>query len=144
MALAMSAGSVTLNARSCFGSTAAFRPTTRTGIGRNVSVVTCAKGPSLKPKNNLAKVPCLATGFALAEGADPLMQSECCGSDRTSNLIFINLQVKYDSGEKQTSPAESAFTRRREIFVGRTAMTGFMSAVVGEVCFEKIMQQVHC
>jgi len=42
-------------------------------------------------------------------------------------------KVKYDDSAFRTSPLESAFTRRREIFVGRLAMTGFFSAVIGEL-----------
>lgn len=42
-------------------------------------------------------------------------------------------KVKYDSNEPQVNPAQSAFTRRREIFVGRTAMTGFFTCVLGEL-----------
>lgn len=42
-------------------------------------------------------------------------------------------KAEYDGNAYQTNPAQSAFTRRREIFVGRTAMTGFFSAVVGEL-----------
>jgi len=60
------------------------------------SVVPLARGPSLKNKNNIAK-------------------------------------VKYDDSAKETNPALSAFTRRREIWVGRTAMTGFICAVIGEI-----------
>jgi len=41
-------------------------------------------------------------------------------------------KVKYDSTEPKVNPAQSAFTRRREIFVGRTAMTGFFTCVLGE------------
>jgi len=41
-------------------------------------------------------------------------------------------KVKYDSNEPKVNPAQSAFTRRREIFVGRTAMTGFFTCVLGE------------
>jgi len=41
-------------------------------------------------------------------------------------------KVQYDDA-KETNPLQSAFTRRREIWVGRTAMTGFISAVIGEL-----------
>lgn len=34
------------------------------------------------------------------------------------------LQADYDSRAKQTTPASSAFTRRREVFAGRLAMSG--------------------
>eukprot|EP00884_Botryococcus_braunii_P003796 jgi/Botrbrau1/13417/Bobra.0082s0023.1 len=42
-------------------------------------------------------------------------------------------RVTYDESATRTSPLESAFTRRREIFVGRLAMTGFFSCVLGEL-----------
>jgi len=42
-------------------------------------------------------------------------------------------KVKYDDSAYKTNPLEFAFTRRREIFVGRLAMTGFFSAVIGEL-----------
>ncbi|CAL8465037.1 g4572 [Coccomyxa elongata] len=59
------------------------------------TLIPMARGPSLKPKKNIAK-------------------------------------VEYDDS-KEVNPLQSAFTRRREIWVGRTAMTGFISAVVGEL-----------
>jgi len=40
---------------------------------------------------------------------------------------------KYDPKAPQTNLAESAFTRRREVFVGRLAMTGFFAATIGEL-----------
>jgi len=43
------------------------------------------------------------------------------------------IKPKYDKDAVQASPVESAFTRRREIFVGRLAMTGFFAATVGEL-----------
>ena len=36
-------------------------------------------------------------------------------------LMILDMQVKYDDSAKETNPALSAFTRRREIWVGRTA-----------------------
>lgn len=46
---------------------------------------------------------------------------------------FTTGKVDYDKSAPKTPPIASAFTRRREIFVGRTAMTGFITAVVGEL-----------
>lgn len=42
-------------------------------------------------------------------------------------------KADYDPSAKQVNPAISAFTRRREVFAGRLAMTGFFSAVIGEL-----------
>lgn len=42
-------------------------------------------------------------------------------------------KVSYDKNSYETNPVQSAFTRRREIFVGRTAMTGFFTCVIGEL-----------
>ena len=39
----------------------------------------------------------------------------------------------YDKNAKQTSPVQPALTRRKELFVGRLAMVGFASALIGEV-----------
>jgi len=43
-----------------------------------------------------------------------------------------NLQEKLKGGLR-VAPLQPAFTRRREIFIGRVAMVGFVSAVLGEV-----------
>ena len=43
------------------------------------------------------------------------------------------LQVKYDKDAVQVDPLQPAFTRRREVFIGRLAMVGFVSAILGEV-----------
>jgi len=43
------------------------------------------------------------------------------------------IKPKYDSSAVQTPLVESAFTRRREVFVGRLAMTGFFAATIGEL-----------
>jgi len=40
---------------------------------------------------------------------------------------------KYDESAFKLDSPESAFTRRRELFIGRLAMTGFFAAVVGEI-----------
>jgi len=42
-------------------------------------------------------------------------------------------KADYDDSATKVNPALSAFTRRREVFVGRLAMTGFFSAVLGEL-----------
>jgi photosystem II protein len=42
-------------------------------------------------------------------------------------------KADYDQSAKKVNPAISAFTRRREVFAGRLAMTGFFSAVIGEL-----------
>ncbi len=41
--------------------------------------------------------------------------------------------MKYDSKATEVNLLQPAFTRRREVFVGRLAMVGFVSAVFGEV-----------
>ncbi|CAK0787138.1 hypothetical protein CVIRNUC_010354 [Coccomyxa viridis] len=64
--------------------------------GLRKPVVTQARGPSLKSKNNIAK------------------------SD-------------FDKNSKEVTPFSSAFTRQREIWAGRTAMTGFLCACIGEL-----------
>lgn len=64
--------------------------------GMRMAVVPMAKGPSLKPKTNIAK----------------------------SN---------FDKNSKEVTPFQSAFTRQREIWAGRTAMTGFFCACIGEL-----------
>lgn len=43
------------------------------------------------------------------------------------------MQVKYDKDAVEVDPLQPAFTRRREVFIGRLAMVGFVSAVLGEV-----------
>jgi photosystem II protein len=40
---------------------------------------------------------------------------------------------KYDESAKEVSPLTPAFTRRREVFVGRLAMLGFAASVLGEL-----------
>lgn len=42
-------------------------------------------------------------------------------------------KVKYDSKATEVDLLQPAFTRRREVFVGRLAMVGFVSAVFGEL-----------
>ena len=42
-------------------------------------------------------------------------------------------QVSYDKSATEVDLLQPAFTRRREVFVGRLAMVGFVSAVLGEV-----------
>ncbi|KAK9838122.1 hypothetical protein WJX81_002596 [Elliptochloris bilobata] len=39
----------------------------------------------------------------------------------------------YDKSAVEVDPAQPAFTRRREVFVGRLAMFGFASALIGEI-----------
>ncbi len=41
--------------------------------------------------------------------------------------------MKNDSKATEVDLLQPAFTRRREVFVGRLAMVGFVSAVFGEV-----------
>ena len=43
------------------------------------------------------------------------------------------MQVKYDKDAVEVDLLQPAFTRRREVFIGRLAMVGFVSAVLGEV-----------
>ncbi|KAK9823550.1 hypothetical protein WJX72_003663 [[Myrmecia] bisecta] len=45
----------------------------------------------------------------------------------------LKTKVDYDKSAKTVDSPVSAFTRRREVFVGRTAMGGFLAAVVGEL-----------
>ncbi len=45
----------------------------------------------------------------------------------------VSAQVTYDSKATEVDLLQPAFTRRREVFVGRLAMVGFVSAVFGEV-----------
>lgn len=46
---------------------------------------------------------------------------------------MLLLQVNYDKSATEVDLLQPAFTRRREVFVGRLAMVGFVSAVLGEV-----------
>ena len=46
---------------------------------------------------------------------------------------FLQGKTGYDKTAKEVDPAQPAFTRRRELFVGRLAMVGFASALFGEV-----------
>jgi photosystem II protein len=39
----------------------------------------------------------------------------------------------YDKSAVKASPATAAFTRRREVFTGRIAMSGFLACVIGEI-----------
>lgn len=50
----------------------------------------------------------------------------------------------YDKNAFEVNPATPAFTRRREVFVGRLAMSGFLAAVVGEILTGKgILGQLY-
>jgi photosystem II protein len=40
---------------------------------------------------------------------------------------------QYDTSAPRINPGEAAFTRRRELFVGRLAMLGFLAATLGEL-----------
>jgi photosystem II protein len=44
-----------------------------------------------------------------------------------------NAKAGYDKSADREDPAGSAFTRRREIFAGRLAMSGFFAGVIGEL-----------
>lgn len=39
----------------------------------------------------------------------------------------------YDKNATKVNPASAAFTRRREVFTGRIAMSGFLAGVIGEI-----------
>nr|WOH23173.1 chloroplast photosystem II subunit S [Lobosphaera incisa] len=52
---------------------------------------------------------------------------------RLAPTAALKSKVKYDPSAKTVDSPVSAFTRRREVFVGRTAMGGFLAAVIGEL-----------
>ena len=62
---------------------------------------------------------------------DPYHGSSTSGGN---SCVCASVQVKYDSKATEVDLLQPAFTRRREVFVGRLAMVGFVSAVFGEVC----------
>jgi photosystem II protein len=43
------------------------------------------------------------------------------------------VKAKYDKNAKDTSTPLSAFTRKREVFAGRLAMSGFLAGTIGEL-----------
>jgi photosystem II protein len=51
------------------------------------------------------------------------------------NALFSGKKKKsyYDESAKKVDPLQPAFTRRREVLVGRLAMVGFASALIGEL-----------
>lgn len=51
----------------------------------------------------------------------------------TRNKTDANRKTGYDKNAVEVDPAQPAFTRRREVFVGRLAMFGFASALIGEI-----------
>jgi len=51
----------------------------------------------------------------------------------TRNKTDANRKTGYDKDAVEVDPAQPAFTRRREVFVGRLAMFGFASALIGEI-----------
>jgi photosystem II protein len=57
------------------------------------------------------------------------------GQRMNTNALFSKNKKKsyYDETAKQVDPLQPAFTRRREAFVGRLAMVGFASALIGEL-----------
>ena len=61
----------------------------------------------------------------------------CDGFSRISagslTCTLTLLQVRTDPNATEVDLLQPAFTRRREVFVGRLAMVGFVSAVFGEV-----------
>jgi len=55
---------------------------------------------------------------------------------KTTALFSRNKNKKqsyHDESAKEVDPLQPAFTRRREVFVGRLAMVGFASALIGEL-----------
>lgn len=57
---------------------------------------------------------------------------------RTEALFTRNKKKEnYDPSAKEVDPTQPAFTRRREAFVGRLAMVGFASALLGELATGK-------
>ncbi len=71
-----------------------------------------------------------AFGVIDVANGDPYHGSSTSGGDSCS---CASVQVKYDSKATEVDLLQPAFTRRREVFVGRLAMVGFVSAVFGEV-----------
>ncbi|KAA6421056.1 MAG: hypothetical protein FRX49_08967, partial [Trebouxia sp. A1-2] len=61
---------------------------------------------------------------------DPYHGSSTSGGN---SCVCASVQVKYDSKATEVDLLQPAFTRRREVFVGRLAMVGFVSAVFGEL-----------
>ena len=51
-------------------------------------------------------------------------------SSCSSRLLYA--QAKYDKNEYEPQTPGSAFTRKREVIAGRAAMSGFVSALIGE------------
>lgn len=50
----------------------------------------------------------------------------------------------YDKNAFEVNPVAPAFTRRREVFIGRLAMSGFLAAVIGEIITGKgILGQLY-
>ena len=72
----------------------------------------------------------LALGTIGEANGDPYHGSSTSGGALCS---CASAQVKYDSKATEVDLLQPAFTRRREVFVGRLAMVGFVSAVFGEV-----------
>lgn len=54
---------------------------------------------------------------------------------QATEALFTRNKKKenYDPSAKEVDPTQPAFTRRREAFVGRLAMVGFASALLGEL-----------
>jgi len=71
-----------------------------------------------------------ALGIIDAANGDP-----CHGSLTFGGALFscASAQVKNNSKATEVDLLQPAFTRRSEVFVGRLAMVGFVSAVFGEV-----------
>ena len=76
--------------------------------------------------------PCLVASDVLCDGF-----SRMCSGTATRTLTL--LQVRTDPNATEVDLLQPAFTRRREVFVGRLAMVGFVSAVFGEV-----IKQLSC
>jgi photosystem II protein len=69
----------------------------------------------------------------------PLIGNRQCVRQTTPQALFTrNKEDKgrktgYDKNAFEVDPVQPAFTRRRELFVGRLAMLGFASALLGEI-----------